>query len=1025
MLLCCCDSSCVCTVCCISYSRSKDAETFKAKLDHLHALKKHADDLHAKLGEDEDRIRGYETRIAESDRRLSRERSNLSDVQEKLNTIESLMSRLDTSRARLADATASANELRERMHGGDGANADARTQVELDTSELRARRGSAQVALDKLTTRKAETTETVKTTEADLGRLRDAHARVLVLRGELIAAAREHKTRLTEHREADETAVHELTAAADVLRTEVSPQVLVPTLTTTTSVSVEEATAAGDDISRVDAFSADISRLEETVSDARAAWRSTDEEFGRVVAERSKALAAVVTKVNDATAALNTVHEDIKTARDAASDIETRSQKVTRARDDHYQAISAENALRREMEAGDYEYEMTRLSDEVQKAQTLVSAAQARVVGNDSKMSLRRELREKETKLEALLTSAVTKAREASDTEEMKTLNRVSLFDGVHAVLAHIEPILHTLDARCDALASAAASALSDADAEKKRLEEEEVHVRAEIRAVRGDCGELSDDDEEAGVDGTDAPVCLEDAQATLRTLQDSLFNVRTRASYVDHARNQGACIACARSFADAAALDAFCTRHSVSSLSPSPSSPKDVDRAAVDLSEAVQTATTHVNTATRKAYALRASMRRADRLQHLEAREMKTREAADAARLAVSGKRDASTAASVDLSKAREACADLTAAKELVEDVDAMRARLGSSGTADATGEDLESLLTRIAKLTKDRETVFSTKTKMEERARRAVAASTAAEEAVRAATARLDEAKASEERAVALEAVLKDAETACASAEEERQKADAHLRQIEEEKARASEAEEARRDRIADAMRRVSLAVDRFNQMDEAIRSYDAESRLNDTQMDLAADEARMQTMTQELDDARRLADEAALAFDEQVALLAQLDESIRLRELLNKVSTLETEVSDLKDKCAKVGDQRVLYETRDALQSVIARERSACDELRGSMRLAHENRRANEKALSADDFIDIDARVDRQLVELRTNEMSVVDLKGYAVALDKALQSLHAQKMAEINRIIRELWQRVYRNSDIDVRHLLVSF
>ena len=31
------------------YSRSKDAETFKAKLDHLHALKKHADDLRAKI----------------------------------------------------------------------------------------------------------------------------------------------------------------------------------------------------------------------------------------------------------------------------------------------------------------------------------------------------------------------------------------------------------------------------------------------------------------------------------------------------------------------------------------------------------------------------------------------------------------------------------------------------------------------------------------------------------------------------------------------------------------------------------------------------------------------------------------------------------------------------------------------------------------------------------------------------------------------------------------------------------------
>ena len=155
-------------------------------------------------------------------------------------------------------------------------------------------------------------------------------------------------------------------------------------------------------------------------------------------------------------------------------------------------------------------------------------------------------------------------------------------------------------------------------------------------------------------------------------------------------------------------------------------------------------------------------------------------------------------------------------------------------------------------------------------------------------------------------------------------------------------------------------------------------------------------------------------------QVALLALLDERLRLRELDNRVSILETEVADLRDEAAKIGDRRVLYESRDAIESVIARERSACDELRGSMRLARENRRANEKALGADDFVDIDARVERQLVELRTNEMSVVDLKGYAVALDKALQSLHAQKMAEINRIIRELWQRVYRNSDIDVRH-----
>ena len=46
-----------------------------------------------------------------------------------------------------------------------------------------------------------------------------------------------------------------------------------------------------------------------------------------------------------------------------------------------------------------------------------------------------------------------------------------------------------------------------------------------------------------------------------------------------------------------------------------------------------------------------------------------------------------------------------------------------------------------------------------------------------------------------------------------------------------------------------------------------------------------------------------------------------------------------------------------------------------------------------------------------------MACIDLNEYHVALEKALQAFHNEKMQQINSIIRELWQRVYRNSDID--------
>ena len=62
-------------------------------------------------------------------------------------------------------------------------------------------------------------------------------------------------------------------------------------------------------------------------------------------------------------------------------------------------------------------------------------------------------------------------------------------------------------------------------------------------------------------------------------------------------------------------------------------------------------------------------------------------------------------------------------------------------------------------------------------------------------------------------------------------------------------------------------------------------------------------------------------------------------------------------------------------------------------------------------------IEQRYDAQLTELKTTEMACIDLNEYHVALEKALQAFHNEKMKQINSIIRELWQRVYRNSDID--------
>ncbi|KAF4742373.1 DNA repair protein rad50, partial [Perkinsus olseni] len=54
---------------------------------------------------------------------------------------------------------------------------------------------------------------------------------------------------------------------------------------------------------------------------------------------------------------------------------------------------------------------------------------------------------------------------------------------------------------------------------------------------------------------------------------------------------------------------------------------------------------------------------------------------------------------------------------------------------------------------------------------------------------------------------------------------------------------------------------------------------------------------------------------------------------------------------------------------------------------------------------------------LIQHEVSAMATHDLSRYHSALDKALMRYHVSKMMEINRVIRELWQQVYRGRDID--------
>lgn len=88
-----------------------------------------------------------------------------------------------------------------------------------------------------------------------------------------------------------------------------------------------------------------------------------------------------------------------------------------------------------------------------------------------------------------------------------------------------------------------------------------------------------------------------------------------------------------------------------------------------------------------------------------------------------------------------------------------------------------------------------------------------------------------------------------------------------------------------------------------------------------------------------------------------------------------------------------------------------------MRGSLATIRDSVHRAQRDLSSPNYRDIDARYRKQLIELKTTEMANSDLDKYHKALEKALLAFHTTKMSDINKIIKELWQKTYRNQDID--------
>ncbi|GAA5991630.1 hypothetical protein JCM5350_007782 [Sporobolomyces pararoseus] len=148
---------------------------------------------------------------------------------------------------------------------------------------------------------------------------------------------------------------------------------------------------------------------------------------------------------------------------------------------------------------------------------------------------------------------------------------------------------------------------------------------------------------------------------------------------------------------------------------------------------------------------------------------------------------------------------------------------------------------------------------------------------------------------------------------------------------------------------------------------------------------------------------------------AVLRNFQDNIRLRREKAALIAIDNEIDQLDEDSARKAYRKfeTEYNEQRRKQSDLQGEQS---KLSGEISTLKKDFEEKEEELGSE-YKDIDEKYRRELINVKTAEMSNQDLEKLQKALDGAIMRFHGLKMKEINDTIADLWTKTYQGTDID--------
>lgn len=283
----------------------------------------------------------------------------------------------------------------------------------------------------------------------------------------------------------------------------------------------------------------------------------------------------------------------------------------------------------------------------------------------------------------------------------------------------------------------------------------------------------------------------------------------------------------------------------------------------------------------------------------------------------------------------------------------------------------------------------------------------------------AELQERTKLEERQAQLISDNQEYETDIGRAKEELQPLESEVRRLGKEKEEETSAKEAAMEQGKDAMEEVRNKGNAVKIINQSIKSYNSSGKLEklekckERQKQIAASQSKLEQDQEEVTaNINRLRKDLAT----QQIRERELADNLQLRRMQNNVTDLAKQIAHHQETLGGL-DPTSLERERQQLSKKEEDLKRELHRASGRQQGFIDEMKKTERDLKSDMFRDADQKYRFKMIDLRTTELANGDLQKYYKAMDRAIMNYHAQKMAEINKIIFELWRNTYRGHDIE--------